>query len=395
MAIASESKEIVENIDGLSPAKANIDGNSERIALFLPLLVGGGAERVMINLARGLTEKGRKVDLVLGRKEGPLLELVPAEVRIINLGAERTLFSLPALVRYLRLEKPRTLLSALNHGNIICLLSKYIAASSTRSIITLHNTLSEKIKISKPTIKQNFIILAMKILYPLANDIVAVSNGVADDYTSIIKNIKKKIKIIYNPVIDINLYNKSYEKLDHPWFNTKKYKVIISVGRLTAEKDFSTLISAFSIVTKNISAKLVIFGQGHLRFDLEKQVKDLGLHSEVSLPGFVSNPYKYMAKASVFVLSSKTEGLPTALIEALALGTPIISTNCRSGPSEILDNGKFGKLVPVGDVNALAQAIITALRQEKPKVDRNAWQRFEFDWAVNAYLKIIEANHGK
>lgn len=394
MAIASESKKIVENIGVMAPDKAHIVGHSERIALFLPLLVGGGAERVMINLARGLAEKGRKVDLVLGRAEGPLLKLVSEKVRIINLGADRTLFSLPALVLYLRREKPNVLLSALNHGNIICLLSKYLAASSTRSIITLHNTLSEKMKISKSTIKQKIILLAMKIFYPLANEIIAVSSGVSEDYSSIIKNIKNKIKIIYNPVIDKNLYCKSNEILEHPWFNSE-YKVIISVGRLTAEKDFSTLISAFSIVTKEISAKLFILGEGHLRFYLEKQVNDLGLHSEVGLPGFVNNPYKYMAKASVFVLSSKTEGLPTALIEALALGTPIISTNCRSGPSEILDNGKFGKLVPVGDVNALAQAIITALRQEKTEVDRAAWQRFEFEWAVNAYLKIIEANHGK
>lgn len=369
--------------------------SSDKIAIFLPLLVGGGAERVMINLARGLTEKGRNVDLVLGRAEGPYLSQVPEKARLVDLNASRVLTSLPGLVRYLRQNRSAVLISALDHANIVAIWASSLAGVGTKTVLTLHNTLSEKMK-KTPTIFPNGLFPSlMRRFYPWADEIVAVSHGVADDYARTTGLHNKRFRVIYNPVISPELYFKASEPLDHPWFAPEAPPVVLAVGRFTEQKDFPSLLRAFASVRKQKPARLMILGEGELRTSMEALITDLRLNDEVALPGFVDNPYKYMAKAALFVLSSRWEGLPTVLIEALAVGTPVVSTNCRSGPAEILNNGQFGTLTPQGDVQALADAIITSLHRGKTEVGREAWQRFEFDWAVDAYLQVIEANNGK
>lgn len=360
----------------------------EHIGLFLPSLHGGGAERVMVNLARGFSEQGLKVDLVLSRADGPYLSQVPRDVRVVNLNAQRVLYSLPGLVQYLKEVKPRALLSALDHANVVAILARLLARVPVHLAVSVHSTLSQS-SARTMSLRGRLTPSWTRLFYPWADTVIAVSKGVADDLMRVSKLRKEKVHVIYNPVVAPELFVQAEEVLDHPWFAADELPVVLGVGRLTEPKDFTTLIRAFSIVKEVCPARLIILGEGEERTRLETFVRDLDLEDSVELPGFVSNPYKYIKRAAVFVLSSKWEGLPTVLIEALALGTPVISTDCPSGPSEILEGGRWGRLVPVGDVNALAQAILCALSGEVPSSPREASHPYELQRVVSAYVDIL------
>jgi len=340
------------------------DVHKYKLSLFLPSLRGGGAERVMINLARGFAEKGHKVDLVLAKAEGPYLSQVPENVRIIDLKSSRVLYSLPGLIRYLRQESPYVLLSALDHTNVVALWAKKLSRVSTRVVVSVHTTLS-KASINATNIRAKLTPALARIFYPWADAVVAVSRGVADDLIKLTKLPQEKVHIIYNPVVTPELFAKAEEPLDHPWFAPGEHPVVLSAGRLTPVKDYPTLIKAFDLVSKEMPARLMILGEGDERPKLEALIKERKLEEAVALPGFVDNPYKYMKHAAVFVLSSQWEGLPTVLIEALALGVPVVSTDCPSGPAEVLENGKWGVLVPVGDIQQLAKGILSALKKKE------------------------------
>ncbi len=361
-----------------------------QVALFLPSLRGGGAERVMVNLARGFAERKLKVDLVLTKAEGPYLGEMSDLVRIIDLKASRVFRSLPKLVRYLRKERPEALLSALDHANIVALWAKKIARVPTRVVVSVHSTTSIA-SAHAQNLPGRLMPFLMHFFYPWADKVVAVSEDAADDLVKTAKLLREKIKVIYNPIVTPELFAKAEEPLDHPWFQPGEPPVILGVGRLTESKDFPTLIRAFALVRKGCPARLMILGEGEDRPKLEVLIEELGLREDVTLPGFVDNPYKYMKRARVFVLSSRWEGLPTVLIEAMALGTPVVSTDCPSGPREILEGGKWGRLVPVGDVEALAEAISKAL--DNPTFPEGARERvierFSLETAVDEYLKAL------
>jgi glycosyltransferase involved in cell wall biosynthesis len=282
---------------------------TQRLALFLPSLRGGGAERVMVNLARGFIERGIAVDLVLAKAEGTYLSEVPQEVRIIDLKSRRVLTSLPGLIRYLRREKPSVLLSAMDHTNIIALWARKIAGLPCRLAISVHSTLS-KSSGNAVSFRGRLMPCLISRFYHWADVIIAVSQGVADDLVKTINLPKDLVKIIYNPVISSEILEKARESLDHPWFALGQPPVILSVGRLTAAKDYPTLIRAFAFVRTKRPARLMILGEGKDRPKLEALLRELGLEEDVSLPGFVDNPYAYMARAALFVLSSIWEGLP-------------------------------------------------------------------------------------
>jgi glycosyltransferase involved in cell wall biosynthesis len=225
--------------------------------------------------------------------------------------------------------------------------------------------------------------------YPWADAIVAVSKGVADDLARVARLPRDRIKVIYNPVVTEALFRKAEEPLEHPWFLSGCPPVILGVGRLTAAKDFPTLIRAFARVRESQLARLLILGEGEKRDSLEKLVRELRLERDVSMPGFMDNPYAYMRKSSIFVLSSCWEGLPNVLIEAMACGCQVISTNCPSGPEEILRGGHYGKLVPVGDAEALAKAILANFDKPTGPVPIEGWRQFEFSTVVSFYCKAI------
>lgn len=362
---------------------------SDLISIFLPVLVGGGAERVMLNMANEMARMGENIDFVVAKAEGPYLQQVSEQINLVDLHAGRTAKSLLPLAKYLKNEKPAVLISGLDHVNVIAVLAKKIAGTRTRNIITLHNTFSVKMQNKGFFSRAGVIRLLLRHYYPAADEIVAVSEGVAADYVNVTGLPRTRIKVIYNPVINDELLRKARERIEHPWFADKAEPIILSVGRLSEQKNYAALIRAVAMVREKIPVRLMILGEGELRESLETLRQNLNLTDHVLLPGFVGNPYKYMAQADLFVLSSKWEGLPTVLIEALAVGTPVVSTNCRSGPDEILEGGKLGRLVPVDDVDALACAIIESLEGGEFKTSTDQLDRYRFATAAKEYLDVI------
>lgn len=368
------------------------DRKTRRISLFAPTLCGGGAERVIVTLARGFAERGLKVDLVLAKAEGPYLSEVVSEVRIVDLKSKRVLYSLPGLVRYLCQESPQALLSTLDHANIVAIWAKKFSGVSTRVVVRVPTTVSQACSTAR-NIRGRLMPLFIHLFYPWAHAMVAVSKGVAEDLVRITGLPREKIHVIYNPIVISELLSKADESLDHPWFLPGEPPVILGVGRLTNAKDFPTLIRAFALVKRERPAKLIILGEGEERLRLEAIIRELNLEGDVDLPGFVENPYKYMKRAAVFVLSSRWEGLPNTLIEAIVLRRPVVSTNCPSGPMEILENGERDKLVEVGDVKGLSQAIIATLNYENPqklsKTYKQVFNKFSIDRVVSQYLEVL------
>ena len=359
---------------------------SPRMAIYLRNLSGGGAERVMVSLSGGFIKKGIHVDLVLNKVEGAYLSQVPPEVRIVDLQAPKLPAGLPKLASYLRRERPVALLSALHYTNEIAIMAKYLSRISVRVVVSERNTLS----LHGPSRSSDRLSpLLARLLYPWADGIVAVSQGVADDLTQVTGISPQRITTIYNPTVTPILLEKSQESLDHPWFKTGEPPVILAVGRLDEQKDFSTLINAFAIVKKIQPCRLVILGQGPQKQKLEPLVEELELKNDVAMLGFAENPSAYMAQAAVFVLSSAWEGLPNALIEAMAIGTPVVSTNCPSGPAEIMDNGKYGSLVSVGDSKGMAEAILSVLSGNFKLVEPAWLKQFTLEVATEKYLDVL------
>ena len=361
---------------------------TRKIALFLPSLYGGGAERVMLNLARGFIEKGLQVDLVLARFEGAYLNKVPSQVRVIDLDKSRMIKTIPDLVHYLRHEKPYAMLSAMGHTNVVAILAKRIANSSTKIIVTNHNPLTLSSK-NANDMRIRTLPLLMRLFYPMADSVIAVSNGVAIDLARNVGLPLNKITVINNPIVTPELIQKAKEPVNHPWFLPGNPPVILGAGRLTKAKDFPTLIQAFALLRKNHLAKLIILGEGEKRKELTDLCIKLGISRDVDMPGFVDNPYKYMARSSLFVLSSAWEGFGNVLVEAMAVGTPVISTDCPCGPTEILQNGKLGQLVPVGDSFSLQKAMENILSNNAPKINNNNVNRFTLFHITEQYLEVL------
>jgi glycosyltransferase involved in cell wall biosynthesis len=361
---------------------------SRLLSIFVPEMVVGGAQRSMLKLAGGIAARGYAVDLVLARAEGPLLAEVPTSVRLVDLKARRVLTSLPALAHYLRREQPAALLSVL-HANIIALLARRLAGVQTRVVVSERNTLSSEAQHYASDLRMRLMPQLARYFYPWADCVVTVSRGVANDLSEIAAIPNERVQVIYNPIVTPELAEKAQVPLEHPWFDPGEPPVILGVGRLSPQKDFSTLILAFAQVRQAHRARLLILGEGEERPALESLAGQLGLNQDVSLPGYIANPYPYMARASLYVLSSKWEGLPGVLIEALYCGVPIVATDCPSGPREILADGQYGQLVPVGDVVSLAQAIERSIDNAKPPATRESWCRFELETVVSQYLDIL------
>ena len=362
---------------------------NKHIAIFLPSLCGGGAERVMVNLAKVFTKNNFQVDLVLAKAEGPYLSQIPDSIRIVDLNVSRVALGLIPLIKYLCKNRPYALISAMNHANVIAILAAKFSFTTTKVLVTEHSTLSRSL-LHPSNFRTKLVPFFMKSLYPLAEHIIAVSNGVADDLSKILNIPRSKIKVIYNPIITNELFQMANEEVDHPWFKNKQYPIILAVGRLTEAKDYPTLIKAFYHVKQQKAAKLVILGDGEKRTELLNLIKEMGLEQDVDIIGFVQNPYAYMKRCSVLVLSSKWEGLPTVLVEALACGTNIVATDCPSGPNEILKNGKYGSLVNIGDVQGIGQEVLRKIDIAKNnKIPIEAYKPFIDKTAMNNYLVFL------
>lgn len=359
-----------------------------KVALFVPSLTAGGAQRVMVRLANTATQLGVRVDLLVCRAEGVLLSQLSPEVNLVDLRAQRVIASLPALVRYLKAEKPHGILSAMAHANVVAVWSRYLAREPCTVIVREANTLSAIYRATRST-KEKVAIWFARAFYGWANSIVAPSQGVAEDLLRLRIAPPHKVQVIYNPVVTEELFQKAREEPEHAWLQDKKEPVILAVGRLTPQKDFGTLIRAFAAVRRCLPAKLVILGEGDEREHLQRLVGELGLEEDVSLPGVNPNPAAFMSRADVFVLSSRWEGMPNALVEAVALGVPAVSTDCPSGPREVLDGGRLGKLVPVGDAQRMAEAILETLRHPLQVDITSVHERFGALPVTKAYLQLL------
>jgi glycosyltransferase involved in cell wall biosynthesis len=342
----------------------------------------------MLKLAAGLARRGYPVDLVLGRAEGPYLAQVPDTLRVVDLAAPRLLAAMPALARYLRREQPTAMLSALDYVNLVALAARRLAGTRTRLVVSERNTLSAAVRHTTSR-RTRLMPRLMRWLYPWADAIVGVSAGVADDLAAVTGLPRERITVIHNPVVTPEVAQMAAADVEHPWFQAGAPPVVLGVGRLIIQKDFATLVRAFALVHRRHDAHLVILGDGPERDALGKLVTDYALDSVVDLPGFAENPYPYMARCGVFVLSSRWEGLPGALIEAMFCGAPVIATDCPSGPREVLRDGRHGVLVPVGGVEHMAAAIDRALSGCVPRPSRDGWEPFEQDGVVDRYVEVL------
>jgi glycosyltransferase involved in cell wall biosynthesis len=363
------------------------DIDTDLVALFVPTLGYGGVERVFVNLSRGLSDEGLKVDLIVGNAAGEFFDFVPRGVQLIDLRVPRVSRALFPLARYLRKARPRAVVAAMTHSSVIGVLARKLARVNTRTIATEHAQMSCACGPSERW-RVRLSPVAARYVYPWADSIVAVSQGVADDLvqTAFIK--REKIVVIPNPVLTPDLYRQAAEPLNDPWFGAGQKPVVLSVGRLTAPKDFLTLIRAFALVRAQTEARLLILGEGPDRTKLEALIEQHGLGEDVRLHGYEPNPYKYMVHSAAFALSSAWEGFAIVLVEALALGLPVISTDCPSGPREILQNG-LGLLAPVGDAGALAEGITRILNSPPPQVPTPALEAYQLRSVVQQYLQLI------
>lgn len=396
-----------------------------KIAVLLPSLEGGGAERSMLNLVKGFLAQGREVDLVLCRAKGAYLDQVPDEVSMVELeatggfltrwlAAMANISLLPVLLRpvllatkaapeiarlrslrrYMDTCRPDVVLSALTYANLVAIWAKHTAEQQVPVVVSERIALTTHCTTPSNSRKWRWRYLPelVRKAYPGADAVLAVSNQVAEDLVSVVGLDSQLVQAVYNPVVDDVLRSGAANKPEHPWFSPGAAPVILGVGRLTEQKDFPALIRAFAVVRKQMDARLVILGEGRQRGELENLGRELGIEDDVALPGFAENPFQYMAHASVFVLSSEYEGLPGVLIQALACGCPVVSTDCPGGSAEILENGKYGPLVGIGDVEGMAAAIVTVLNKPPPSdVLLRRAEDFSAERATSNYLGILDA----
>lgn len=345
----------------------------------------GGAERVALSLCSGLADRGYDVDLVLVNATGKLLEEVPSNVSIVDLDAGRVAKSLMPLRDYLSSQQPDVLYSMMTEPNIIAILAHRMASVKTKLVISEHNMLSR----SAESLKDRLVKFGAWGLYSLADEVVAVSEGVRRDLAEHTRLSSDDITLIYNPVDIESIQGRAEEPVNHEWFTDDEIDVVLSGGRHEPQKGFDTLLDAFNRI-KRSDVRLVLFGTGPETESLKQQATALGIDDRVWFPGFVENPYKYMANADVFVLSSEYEGFGLVLIEALACGCPVVSTDCESGPAEILENGKYGPLVPVGDDEELSNSIKSILNHPVEQTAlREASLGYSIDVAIQQYGAVF------
>lgn len=362
-------------------------GMGKRIAIFLPNLTGGGAERVALILAERLIAEGHDVDLVLAKAEGVLLGIVPSEARVIDLNARRLRHALSGYWRYLRRERPDAVQASLWPLTAVTIAAARMARSKARIVVSDHNRLSVQYGGSRTSLAALRIL--MRLLYPLAAVRVCVSDGVAEDLARLSGLAKDRFTVIHNPVPQPpEAPMQPDPEIERLWAGAGQR--ILTVGSLKPQKNQALLVQGLALLDKAFDARLMILGEGPLRAQLAQLASELGVADRVIMPGFATDPWPYYASADQFVLSSDYEGFGNVLVEAMAAGLPVVSTDCPSGPAEILDGGKYGRLVPVGDARALAVAIADSLANpaDADKLKARARQ-FRPEIAVERYLAAL------
>lgn len=369
----------------------------EKIACFFATSGHSGVDRAMQHLIPALARRGYEIDLLHIRKHGPYLDEVPAGVNIIDLGTKHVYPSFPALVRYLRAAQPDVMLTDKDRVNRTALLARAWAGTKTRLVVSSGTTISIDLK-NRGAFERWLQRTSMGKLYPHADNVIVTSTGVADDMATYTGLPRESINVVPSPVVPAELFTEEQPLPEHPWLQNKSKPVILGVGELCMRKDFTTLIQAFAKVREQLDCRLIILGRGRQKDELTALCQSLGVSEHVDFPGFVADPYHYMAHADLFAFTSRWEGLGFVIIEALAVGTPVVATDCPSGPREILEDGKYGPLVTVGNVEALSQNILTTLHAPLAReILQQAARPYEIENSTTAYiqalLKIENATH--
>lgn len=360
-----------------------------KIVMILADLARGGVGKTRAHLANEFARRGIHVDLLLARRSSPYLNIINASVRVLDIPTSHALFGVPWLAWFLRRERPDVVLTHRSRINTLALRASKLACTHTPIYTTLNTNLSSQLA-SLSSVKSSNQLAQMRRDFPQNDGLIAVSSGVANDAEKLLSLKKERIKVIYDPVVTHAIFELAKQPPNHPWISDSPAP-FIAIGRLEPQKEFSTLINAYHKLKKEgYKNRLIILGEGKLRPQLEAHIASLELNNHISLPGFVTNPYAYIARSSMLIMSSAWEGLGDVLVEALALGTPVVSTDCPSGPSEILDGGRYGRLVPVGDATALAEAIMATLLSPLPaETLKLAAERFRLECVADEYLRAM------
>lgn len=356
------------------------------LSIYMTEFASGGVQRMYLNLAQRFAATGYDVTFVVHKAEGALLNSVPLGVSVHSLNAARARHAILPLARYLKTYKPDIMMSALGQPNLIALLASALAGHPSKIVVSQHSHLTLHAK-AMPNWQYKVLPYLYRRFLHRADGIIAVSEGLADDLVAITGMPRARITVIYNPAVPDNLRTLAAENVEHPWF-AAGLPVAVAIGRLVAVKDYPTMIDAVAMVP---NLHLMILGEGTLKGELEAQVNRLSIGHRVAFLGFQPNPFAYLVRASTFVLTSRSEGFGNVIAEALACGTPVVSTDCESGPAEILEHGRFGRLVPVGNVTALAAALTESLSAVP---DKEALKlrglSFSEDRAANAYRTLFK-----
>lgn len=364
--------------------KAGAQSLKSHLVIFAPFKSWGGIERKILILCREFLKLGICPQLVLPRGgEVPYPDELPAAVEVVDLQSRGKLDSLFKLRRLLRHDPPAAILTAKDHAAKVAVVARMLGWISSPVFVKVTNTPSQ-------TLRRRFKRLSARWLYRHADRIIAISQGVRDDLIEHFGVAPERIEVIYNPTLTPDISERAKQPVTHPWFSGDEPPVVVGAGRLTPQKDFATLLDAFALLHERIPSRLVILGEGPLRASLLARARSLGVEDAVDLPGYVPDPIPYFARAGVFCLSSRYEGLGNVLIEALAAGAPAVATDCPSGPAEILQHGRIGPLVSVGDAAALAAALESTLANP-PSAERirEGLDRFRSEAVARHYADVM------
>ncbi|NCC20878.1 MAG: glycosyltransferase [Alphaproteobacteria bacterium] len=359
-----------------------------KLALFLPDFRGGGAQKMMLNLAEALGAIGHEVVLVVARAEGPFRLREGASVRLVDLGCSRTISAVAPLASFLRAERPDVLLSALFNANIAAILGGLLAGGRRpKIVVTERNYFSARVG-NSDRLADRFYPFFVRLLYRFADKVVGISDGVTEDVRRVAGIPQARVCRIYNPVVTEDFDRLLAEDVADEWLDDPERPVIVTSGRFVPQKDYFTLLKAFAELRKESEAGLLVLGHGPLQAELEEVCESLAIRDDVHFVGFVENPLAYLRKASLFVMASRWEGFCNVIVEALYCGLPVVATDCPSGPAEILEGGRYGRLVPVGDVDALARALADGLAEEP---DREALRDRAHEFSADRIAREFEA----
>lgn len=359
----------------------------QRLAFVLPDLRGGGAERITIVLGQYFRDLGHPVDYVLVQARGELLDLVPDGSRVIDLKATRLRDAIGPLARYLREVQPVGMQVSLWPLTAYSVIARLRSGATSRLVLSDHNTLSKSYA-GRGRLHRLYLAGTIRASYPFANACIAVSGGVASDLAAISGLPVDRWKVVYNPIAAPPATRPAPPSLSGIW-GSREGKRLLAVGSFKAQKNFPLLVRAFARVSRTRSATLAIVGEGPLRSEIERTIVEEGVCDSVILPGFTKEPWPFYESADLYVMSSDNEGFPMVLVEALHYGLPVVSTDCPSGPREILEE-PFGRLVPCGDVEALAAAVEFMLdNPPDPSFARAKAKEYAVDRIAETYLRLM------